>query len=193
VLKRESRALLSAMLAFGLLLAGPAQAQFSNSYEFLKAVEDRDVGKAQRALTNTGGSIINTRNPDTGDTALHIAVKRSDAAWMRFLLDNGANPSAQDGSGETAMHIVAVRGYADGLRVLLAYKGNINALNDNGETPLIKAVQNRQELVVRLLLDAGARTDIADSSSGYTAIDHAERDRRAGRILAMLREAQAKK
>jgi uncharacterized protein len=176
-----------------LAMITPAAAQFSNAFDFLKAVEERDVTKAQRALNNTNGSIINSRNPDSGDAALHISVKRSDGPWMRFVLDNGANPNLRDGSGETALHIAANRGYREGITLLLAFKADINALNDRGETPLIKAVQARQETIVRALLDAGARTDIADTASGYTAVDHAERDRRASRILTLLKEAQDKR
>lgn len=169
-------------------LAGiaPAVAQFSASYEFLKAVNDREVGTAARLLSNNP-SIINFRNADTGDTALHIAVKRSDAPWMRFLLDRGANADARDAAGDTALHIAATRGYREGVTLLLAFKADINAPNDNGETPLIKAVQNRQEQIVKALVDAKADPTIADNASGFNAIEHAERDRRATRILTLLK------
>lgn len=182
------------LLALGAtLLVSPAAAQFSNSYVFLKAVREADINKAASSLAATSGSIVNARDPDTGDTALHIAAKRSDAAWMRYLLDNGANPQARDGSGETAMTIAAARGHRDGLLILLAYRADINATNENGETPLIKAVQTRQEPIVRQLLEAGARTDITDNVTGYTAMEHAERDKRAVRIVAMLKAAESKK
>ncbi len=186
----------SGRLIMGLLLAltgAPAFAQFSNSYVFLKAVRESDINKAQAALSATSGSIINARDPDTLDTALHIAAKRTDAPWMRYLMDNGANAQSRDGSGETAMTIAASRGHRDGLVVLLAYRADINVQNENGETPLIKAVQNRQEPIVRQLLEAGARIDIADNVTGYTALEHAERDKRAIRIIAMLKAAETKK
>jgi uncharacterized protein len=186
----------SVRFAFALgavVLASPVLAQFSNSYTFLKAVREADINKAQTSLSATSGSIINAKDPDTGDTALHIASKRSDAPWMRYLMDNGANAQARDGSGETAMTIAAARGHRDGLLVLIAYRADINAQNENGETPLIKAVQNRQEPVVRQLIDAGARIDISDNVTGYTALEHAERDKRAVRIIAMLKAAEPKK
>jgi ankyrin repeat protein len=179
--------LATAGVAASLVLASaPAHAQFSASFEFLKAVTERDVGTAARLISNNP-SIINFRNADTGDTALHIAIKRSDAPWMRFLLDRGANPNARDANGDTALHIAATRGYTDGAVVLLAFKADINAPNDNGETPLIKAVQARQEAIVKLLMEAKADVTIADNASGFTAVEHAERDRRASRILSMLK------
>jgi uncharacterized protein len=175
------------------VLAAPAFAQFSNSYTFLKAVRESDINKASSSLAATSGSIINARDPDTGDTALHIATKRTDAAWMRYLLENGANASSRDGSGETATTLAAARGHRDGLTVLLAYRADINATNENGETPLIKAVQSRQEAIVRLLLEAGAKVDVTDNVTGYSALEHAERDKRAVRIVAMLKAADGKK
>jgi uncharacterized protein len=187
------RTLRFAAILAALALGSPVLAQFSNSYTFLKAVRESDINKAQTSLSATSGSIINAKDPDTGDTALHIAAKRTDAPWMRYLMDNGANPQARDGTGDTAMTIAAARGHRDGLVVLIAYRADINAQNENGETPLIKAVQSRQEQIVRQLLEAGARTDISDNVTGYTALEHAERDKRAVRIIVMLKAAQTKK
>jgi uncharacterized protein len=189
------RGSIGAVLVTVLMLgfAAPVAAQsFSNSYTFLKAVKEADINKAAQALSSTNGSIINARDPDTSDTALHIATKRADAPWMRFLLDNGANPQARDGSGETALTTAAARGHRDGVAVLLAYRADLNATNENGETPLIKAVIARQEAIVRMLLEAGADLNATDTVIGLTAIEHAERDKRATRIADILKAAAAK-
>lgn len=175
-----------------MMVAAPAGAQFSNSYEFLKAVQDKDVFKAQKALSATGNAIINTRNPDTGDTALHIAAKRADAPWMKFLLDAGANPDSRDGSGDTPLVQSVVRDCRDCVITLIAYRANVNGSNEAGETALIKAVQLRNNMMVRTLLESGARVDVADSVTGLTPLEHAERDRRASSIAQLLREASKK-
>ncbi|WP_237246140.1 hypothetical protein [Sphingopyxis bauzanensis] len=59
--------------ATGLLLS-PAQAQFRGGYAFLQAVDSRDGTKATDALKDDP-SFVNTRNPDTGETALIIVTK----------------------------------------------------------------------------------------------------------------------
>ena len=55
-------------------LAAPARAQFSDSYNFLKAVKDKDGGKATEFLDKPGNTVVNTRELDTGDTALHLSL-----------------------------------------------------------------------------------------------------------------------
>jgi uncharacterized protein len=168
-----------------LVLASPAVAQFSNSYDFLKAVQEKDLSKAYN-------SIVNTRSSDTGDTALHIAAKRADITWIRFLLAAGANPDSRDGAGDTPLVQSVVRSCRDCVTLLLENKANPNATNEAGETPLIKAVQLRNTLMVRTLLDGGAKADVADSVTGLTALEHAQRDRRAGQIAQTLKDALKK-
>jgi uncharacterized protein len=175
-----------------LVLASPAVAQFSNSYDFLKAVQEKDLSKAYKALSATGNSIVNTRSSDTGDTALHIAAKRADITWIRFLLAAGANPDSRDGAGDTPLVQSVVRSCRDCVTLLLENKANPNATNEAGETPLIKAVQLRNTLMVRTLLDGGAKADVADSVTGLTALEHAQRDRRAGQIAQTLKDALKK-
>src|SRR3546814_1067793 len=85
---------LSLLAAAAVLAAPPAAAQFSDSYSFLQAVEKRDGDKAPSLLTDTDTRVINTRNPDTGPTALALVVKRRDLTWLRFLLRKDARSAA---------------------------------------------------------------------------------------------------
>jgi ankyrin repeat protein len=170
-------------------LVAPAAAQFSDGFNFLKAVRDRDVLKAKSFIDKPGSTIINARDLDSGDTALHIVVKRRDTPWMGFLLQQGADPNARDRAGETPLMIAARTGFADGVRVLLAVQAQVDAANGRGETPLMIAVFNRDAAVARLLLDAGADPDRPDNATGLSARDHAARDPRAGPAGRLLAEA----
>lgn len=180
------------LASFGLDIS-PVHAQFSNSYELLKAVREKDGAAAQHAITATGGSIINARDPDSGDTSLLIAVKRSDLSWMGFLLGAGANPNSKDGAGNSPLIISTNANFREGVTLLLSQGADINQVNDSGETALMKAVQTRQEGMVRALLDAGARVDITDSTAGLSALDYAERDKRLAHIAQVLKDASKKK
>ena len=172
--------------------AVPAAAQFSDSYNFLKAVRDKDVFKAKGFLDKPGSVIVNTKDRDTGETSLHIVTKRRDTPWMGFLLQNGADPNARDAEGNTAIILAATSGFSDGVRLMIAGKAQVDAANNRGETALIKSVLVRDAASARMLLDTGADPDRSDNQTGQSARDYAARDTRAGQLAKMLADAPKK-
>ena len=165
-------------MALALLVPGPAQAQFSDNYNFLKAVKDKDGQKVTDFIQKPGSTVINSRDVSTGENALHIIVARRDATWLTFLLAKGANPNLTDNDGNTPLMDAVQARFEDGVRTLLAYKAQVDKANDNGETPLIRAVQLRDVGLVRLLVAQGANVDKRDSLAGMSARDYAARDNR---------------
>ena len=168
-------------------LAVPAAAQFSDSYNFLKAVKEKDAAKATEILDKPGNIVVNTRDADTGETALHIATKRSDAAWVGFMLQRGANANARDREGNTPLLAATQVRWSEGVRIFLAVKAQVDAQNRLGETALHKAVQNRDSITAKLLIDAGANPDINDNS-GVSARTIANADPRAAALARMLKD-----
>ena len=176
------------MIAIAVPVAAPAQ--FSESFNFIKAVRDRDGDKVQAALNKPGTVIVNTRDADTGETPLHIVIARRDALWLGFLLQRGADPNARDARGTTPLMVATRLGWSEGIETLLTYHAGVDVTGPNGETPLIRAVQNRDIASVRLLLAAGASTMKPDNAAGLSARQYAERDPRA---VAILKEIVASK
>lgn len=170
----------------------PAAAQFSDGFSFLKAVRDRDVNKAKTLIDKPGSTIINARDGDSGDTALMITLKRRDAPWTAFLLQNGADPNLKGADGNTPLIVAAMNSFPDGVRLMLAGRAQVDAANSRGETALIKAVQNKDAASVQLLLGAGANPDRADSLAGMSARDYAGRDVRSGPVAKLLADAPKK-
>ncbi|HEY9090153.1 MAG TPA: ankyrin repeat domain-containing protein [Parasphingorhabdus sp.] len=177
------------LTAFSLAIPGTASAQFSDSYNFLKAVKERDGEEATNFLNEPGSTIVNTRDISTGETALHIVVARRDSTWTAFLLQKDANPNVKDKSGTTPLMLATSLRFVEGARVLLDKNANVNEPNNRGETPLIRAVQLRDTEMVRLLLKHGADPDRTDTLAGLSARDYAARDRRASAILADIEKA----
>jgi len=176
-----------------LALAAPAMAQFSDSFTFLKAVRDRDGGKAQPLLDKPGAPVLNTRDPSTGETALHIVTKGHDMTWLSFLLGRGASTEIKDRNGMTPLMVAAQTGDADAARLLMSAGANVNAVDTVGETALIFAVHNRDLATARLLIANGANPDIRDTIAGKSARDYATEDRRGDTMLKVLQEAKPTK
>jgi ankyrin repeat protein len=179
--------------AVALLAAVPAQAQFSDSYNFLKSVKDRDGTKATEFIEKPGGTVINTRDVTSGETALHIVVARRDLTWLNFLLAKGANPNIADNGGNTPLIQAVQLRFIDGVRYLLAKNAQIDKTNDNGETPLIRAVQLRDLAMARLLVENGANPNRRDNIAGMSALDYAQRDNRTPGLVDALNKAKDQK
>jgi len=161
-------------LAFlGAAFAVPAGAQlFSEGYEFLKAVKDRDGEVVTEALNQPGTTIINTRDISTGESAMHIVTKRRDSVWIKFLAQRGANPNIRDKKGVAPIQIAVQLGFVEGVEALIDAGADVDVTDSAGETPLIAAVHRRDSALVRLLLANNANPDRSDNS-GRNARDYA--------------------
>lgn len=181
--------LLRLLLVPALFVAIPAAAQQqSQGYKFLEAVRKGDGDEVVKMLDQPGQRIVNSRDVTTGEGALHIVVKRGDAAYLKFLLARGADPNMRDGRGDTPLLLAVQYGQNALVDVLTAGKANPNLGNGGGETPLIRAVQKRDLPLVRSLLAAGANPDQTDNIAGMSARDYAHADARSPAIAKLIDE-----
>lgn len=186
---RFARAIAASTLL--LVAAPPAFAQqFSESYQFLEAVRKEDGTKMDDLVKKTNGTIVDTRDRETREYALHIVARKGKTVYLRWLLQKKANPNVQDADGNSPMMIAVNTGYFEGVQVLIRYKANINLANSAGETPLIRAVQLRNIEMVRELLANGADPDRTDVLAGMSARDYARADTRSPQIAKLLDEAK---
>ena len=151
----------------------PVAAQlFSQGYEFLEAVEERDGDTVTEMLNQPGTQVVNTRNITSGETGLHIVVKRRDALWVRFLVQRGADPNIKDRKGVYPIQIAASLGDIDSVEALVKGGAQVDVADQQGETPLIAAVHQRNTEMISRLLEEGADPDRNDNS-GRSARDYA--------------------
>ena len=159
----------AALLACG----APAAAQtYSPGYQFLEAVEKKDIGEVEKLLGKPGSTLINSRDITDGHTALHIAAQRRDIVWLVFLANKGANPNIADNRGVTPLTLASSLGFFEGDDALIKAGARVDEPNEAGETPLITAVHRRDTQMMRVLLAAGADPDRADNS-GRSAREYA--------------------
>ena len=175
------------------MIAAPAAAQnlTTPGYDFIDAVKKRDGDKATSVLTNHPEGLINTKDGD-GNTALIIAINRSDETWTGFLLNKGADPNLAGKAGDTPLIAAARVGFQQAMEWLVSLGARVDATNRMGETPLIIAVQLREPQIVRFLLAHGADPDKTDHAAGYSARDYAARDNRGREILKMINDKKPK-
>jgi ankyrin repeat protein len=181
-----------ALVGAGLaILSTPVVAQMgSDGYQFLEAVK-KDDGPTGARLVESHPTIINAKD-SKGDTALIIAIARSDPKWTAYLLNSGADPNLPGAGGDTPLIAAARVGFEDAADWLLDMRAKVDAANRMGETPLIVAVQKRDRIMVKRLLEAGADPDRTDSAAGYSARDYANRDSRSRDIQKLISDKKPK-
>lgn len=178
------------MAALIAVAATPASAQFqSDSYKFLKAVRDQDVLKAKEMTDKPGSTVVNSKDYSTGETAMHIVVKRRDAGWINFLAQAGAKMDVRDAQGRTPLILAAQLGFVDGIKLLIYRGADVNGSDEKGQTALIYAVQARDAASVRALIENGADPDQKDHFTGRSARDYAAADSRGAAFLKIMESA----
>lgn len=181
--------LVTGLLALILIVAfanvRQAKAQFSETWEFLKAVEEDN--RSEILDRHRNGANINATNGD-GLPAIIIAADQGNVSLMRFILDLGVNINGREESRrETALMRRAELGDFESAHFLVENGADVNLKDKGGETALMKAARARKSMIVRLLLDAGADVNDADYT-GRTALDYAQAARARG-IVRLLRAA----
>lgn len=173
-----------------LALSTPAAAQFySEGFEFLKAVRDRNGTDATEMLNQPGTTVINSRDITSGETGLHIVVGRRDITWTRWLLQEGANPNIADNRGRTPLIAAAETGFLEGVEALLRRGAQVDVANATGETPLISAIHARNIELMEILLRGGADPDRTDNT-GRSARDYANQRGVPARILSTIEASE---
>lgn len=154
-------------------LTTPAAAQlYSEGYQFLQAVEEKDGTKVTEMLDTPGSTVVNARDLSSGRSAMHIVVDRRDGVWIDYLYQQGANVNIADKDGVTPLMLATQLSFVEGVEKLIAHGARVDVTNNSGETPLMYAVHARNTELMRVLLEAGADPDRYDNS-GRSARDYA--------------------
>ena len=127
--------------------------------------------EALRAAVDDPAVVPNGRMPDAIGPCLVYAIYHSPLAFIRTLLEVGADPGAPVGDGFPPLIAAlsctrAVPGATrrtdvdDIIRLLLSFGADPNQRGNNDYTPLHRAVAGRDALAVQMLLDGGADPEL---------------------------------
>jgi len=152
-----------------------------------------DLDAVRTALGNPA-DFPNCRGPrGMGENVLEYAIYHSPLAFIRKLLDLGANPNYGDHAGFPSL-IAALSAdrpdRQDLLQLLLDHGADISQRGVNDYTPLHYAAATNDVPAIELLLargaDPGARTNVDDYA---TPLEEAERGRHHAAVAALRRGA----
>ena len=101
-------------------------------------------------------TLVSRREPNLGQTPLHIVAASGQREAAILLLDSGADVNAKNDNAETPLHWAALEGHKDVAVLLLTKRASVDAQDKYGVTPLHMAANRGHELLVETLLDSGA-------------------------------------
>ena len=99
---------------------------------------------------------IDSRDPNTGNTALHIAASHGRTEFVLVLCVAGCDTGLADSSGKTPLHAASERGHLHAARLLLDWYAEADSCDHRGNTALHLASDNGHAELVRLLLSYDA-------------------------------------
>lgn len=132
--------------------------------------------------------------PNLKKTPLHWAASGGNKAIVEVLLKHGADVNATDRCYITPLHNAAFYCKLEVAEVLIANGANVNANGCNG-TPLFHALSDydtKQEVIVKLLLQHGAKVNVVQSKDGSTPLHHLESKEIAALFIAHGADINAK-
>jgi ankyrin repeat protein len=167
-----------------------------------RAVVDGD-GRAAKRMIDTAPALVRARIERDrlvtaiphwlylGDTVLHLAAAALNLSAIRFILDAGADPDAQNRRGATPLHYACdprpasggvwnPRRQAEIIGHLVERGADVERADRGGATPLHRAVRARSPAAVRRLLESGARVDCRLGKGASTPLHLAVQSTGAG-------------
>jgi hypothetical protein len=141
----------------------------------IAAARARDVAQARRLIER--GADVNAQD-DRQESAFLLAASEGPLAMLELTLRHGAHANAKDSFNGTGMIRAADRGHADIVGRLVRAGTQLDHVNELGWTALHEAVilgdgTRRYVDTVRVLVAAGADTDIPAARDGADALAHA--------------------
>ena len=140
---------------------------------FHQAIKDADLRAVNAFLI--AGINPNAKNPAGVETALTAAIStgsegnKFNAALIRALLDNKADPNLPNKNGDTPLTFALLKNNDAAANVLLDANADVNAPGRDGQTPFYIAVNGEHKDLIKKILDRNPDVN-AVTAKGETAI-----------------------
>ncbi|XP_034259609.1 85/88 kDa calcium-independent phospholipase A2 isoform X2 [Pantherophis guttatus] len=105
----------------------------------------------------------------SGESALHIAVRRGRFDCTMVLLTHGAMPNTKEKNGNTPLHLAMQQDHIEMIKALIVFGADVDIPNDLGETPGLVAARTSKDYQDIIHVSAALgnllkRPDVVDSA-----------------------------
>lgn len=110
-------------------------------------IENGDYSAIREEITNFDLEEVN----NSGDTALHYAVKNEDYELLEILLSYVPDIDVENEDGDTSLHLAVKTSDIELVQMLLDYGANVEVKDAKKRTPAVLASQLKEDVIYRLL------------------------------------------
>ncbi|XP_032233750.1 ankyrin repeat and protein kinase domain-containing protein 1 isoform X2 [Nematostella vectensis] len=105
----------------------------------------------------------NLRDPESKQTALHVAAAKGRAGCVKLLIEAGASVDVKEKDGLTPLHLAVYHGNSNCVQILIDYGADVNSTSRFGSTPLHQASYFGHLSCAQILLKNGAFVDVEEA------------------------------
>jgi len=141
--------------------------------KYIQAAKSNNEPEAEEILAYPEFTLVEVKDgtDSLGNSPLMLAAQRNWSDSCQSLIDIGCDVDHQNVFGSTALMCSAAQGHTDALETLLRCdRLDINLSSRFGQTALMKAILAGRIESVKILLDAGAATEI-HNKQGKSTLD----------------------
>lgn len=103
------------------------------------------------------------RDPDTKQTALHLAAAKGRVGCVKLLIDAGAKRNVQEKDGLTPLHLAVYHGHVKCVNLLIDHGADVNCTSRFGSTPLHQAAYFGHCDCAAVLLAGGSLVNVEEA------------------------------
>ena len=122
-----------------------------------------------RLLVIENSEDVDTRDVGNKSTPLHLASREGHAEVARFLVDHGADMTAQDKQKSSPLHLASERGHIEIAQFLVERGADMTARDKHGATPLHLALGWDHTELAQFLIERGVDAT-ARNNDGLTPL-----------------------
>lgn len=117
--------------------------------------EISQLSREEILLVLESNSYYPTKSNNSGDTIIHMAIKKGDMIALKLSVAYGVDPKMPNKAQDTPLHLAAEKGNLEAVKYLTELGVSIQWPNKLGQTPYHKALQNDHVEILTFLKNCG--------------------------------------
>ncbi|XP_006625836.2 ankyrin repeat and EF-hand domain-containing protein 1 [Lepisosteus oculatus] len=133
-------------------------------FKLLQCIRERDKAQIEKMVKHGVSNLLNITEPQSGNSALHLASVANDSEMCSFLLSLGAHPDVQDKQGCTPVMKAAELGHDTVVTILAEAGADMKMVDSEGKGVLFYCISPTKRHLCCLQISLKHKADVNNCS-----------------------------